>query len=106
MNEGPISAGKVVAVGRLGAGADGVDVPGASKDIAAIASWSSIVSDGKRRDISLHHHRLATAENMARSKTNLLYFSPLPLVISNSRTGFPMRISSRRCSILPLRPDI
>jgi len=38
MNDGPISAGKVVAVGPFGTGADGPDVPGASNDMAAIAS--------------------------------------------------------------------
>lgn len=38
MNDGPISAGNVVAVGRWGADADDVDVPGASNEIAAIAS--------------------------------------------------------------------
>src|ERR1700676_803961 len=54
INDGPISAGKVVAAGTLGAGADGPDVPGASNDIAAIASWSSIVRDANRRAISLY----------------------------------------------------
>jgi hypothetical protein len=54
MNDGPISAGKVVAAGPLGAGTDGPDVPGASNDIAAIASWSSIVRDTNRRAISLY----------------------------------------------------
>ena len=54
MNDGPISAGNVVAAGLFGAGIDGPDVPGASNDIAAIASWSSIVKDTNRRAISLH----------------------------------------------------
>jgi hypothetical protein len=54
MNDGPISAGKVVAVGPFGTGADGPDVPGASNDMAAIASWSSNVKDTNRRAISLH----------------------------------------------------
>ena len=56
MNEGPISAGKVVGVGPFGAGTDGPDVPGASNDIAAIASWSSIVKDTNRRAISLDNN--------------------------------------------------
>jgi hypothetical protein len=38
MNDGPISAGNVVGAGPCGTGADGPDVPGASNDIAAIAS--------------------------------------------------------------------
>ena len=76
MKEGPISAGKVVAAGRLGVGADGIDGPGASNDIAAIASWSSIVNDGKRRDMSLHYHKLISAVHIGRLKLTFCICRP------------------------------
>ena len=54
MNEGPISAGKVVGVGPVGTeGVAEVEVPGASNEMPAIASWSSRDNAENRRAISL-----------------------------------------------------
>lgn len=76
MKEGPISAGKVVAAGSLGAGTDGVEGPGASNDIAAMASWSSIVNDGKRRDMSLHYHELTYVVRIGKLNQPSVFVTP------------------------------
>lgn len=75
MKDTAISCGNEVAVGRLGTLVD-EEGPGASKAMPTIGSWSSNVSEGNRRAISL---RQIVRKEISKAYSNsapLIFFAP------------------------------